>query len=116
VHVNHKRAINPILPCMLRQQLGTKVGVLVAITGHGPTLPIGGKPHHHSGEQYSAVFEELSKKIAAEDESDALYLDREVTEYSDLKTGSETDLENNPVLEEYRNSNTNVCNINSFNL
>ncbi|GBM24137.1 hypothetical protein AVEN_50249-1 [Araneus ventricosus] len=48
-------------------------------------------------EQYSAVFEELSKQIAAEDKSGALYLDGEVTENSDLKTDSETDLENNPV-------------------
>ncbi|GBM72783.1 hypothetical protein AVEN_201560-1 [Araneus ventricosus] len=68
--------------------------------------------------QYSAVLEELSKKIAAEDESDALYLDGEVTVYSELKTDSETDLENNPVHEEYRdsNSNTNVCIIHPVNL
>ncbi|GBL90973.1 hypothetical protein AVEN_184374-1 [Araneus ventricosus] len=59
-------------------------------------------------EQYSAVFEELSKKIAAENESDALYLDGEVSEYSDLKADSETDLENNPVREEYRDSNSNT--------
>ncbi|GBN58495.1 hypothetical protein AVEN_256438-1 [Araneus ventricosus] len=36
-------------------------------------------------DQYSAVFEELSKKIAAEYESDVLYLDGEMTECSDLK-------------------------------
>ncbi|GBM81062.1 hypothetical protein AVEN_107858-1 [Araneus ventricosus] len=55
-----------------------------------------------TAEQYLAIFEELSKEIAAEDESDALYLDREVTEYSDLKTNHETDLENSPGHEEYR--------------
>ncbi|GBM23159.1 hypothetical protein AVEN_147076-1 [Araneus ventricosus] len=68
--------------------------------------------------EYSIAFEELSKKIAAEDKSDALYLDGEVPEYSDLKTNSETDLENTPVLEEYRgsNSSTNVGIIHPFNL
>ncbi|GBL73431.1 hypothetical protein AVEN_159438-1 [Araneus ventricosus] len=70
---------------------------------------------------YRAIFgcfKELSKKIATENESDALYLDGEVIEYSDLKTASETDLENNPVHEEYRDSNciTNVFNIHTFNL
>ncbi|GBN20982.1 hypothetical protein AVEN_263901-1 [Araneus ventricosus] len=67
-------------------------------------------------EQYSAVLAEFSKKISAEDGSDALYLDGEVTEYSDLKSDSETDLENNPVQEECRdsNSNTNVCIIHPF--
>ncbi|GBM33559.1 hypothetical protein AVEN_123552-1 [Araneus ventricosus] len=68
-------------------------------------------------EQYSAVFEELSKKIAAEDESDTLYLDGEETEHSDLKTHSETDLDNIPVHEEYRDSNwnANFCIIHPFN-
>ncbi|GBL69828.1 hypothetical protein AVEN_207354-1 [Araneus ventricosus] len=68
--------------------------------------------------QYSTVLEELSKKIAAEDESDALYLDGEVTERSDQETDSETDVEDNPVHEEYRdsNSNTNVSIIHPFNL
>ncbi|GBM12827.1 hypothetical protein AVEN_247597-1 [Araneus ventricosus] len=70
----------------------------------------------HRREQYSAAFEELSKKIVAEDESDALYLKGAVTEYSDLKTDSETDLENNPVHEKYRDSNTNVCIIHPFDL
>ncbi|GBN56410.1 hypothetical protein AVEN_95122-1, partial [Araneus ventricosus] len=68
--------------------------------------------------QYSAVFEELRKKIAVEDKSDALYLDGEVTEYRDLKNDSENDLEDNPVHEGYRgsNSNTDVCIIHPFNL
>ncbi|GBN85586.1 hypothetical protein AVEN_106500-1 [Araneus ventricosus] len=66
-------------------------------------------------EQYSAVFEELSKKIAAEDESDALYLDGEVTEYSHLKTDSESDLEKFTKNTD-SNSNTNVCIIHPFNL
>ncbi|GBN21255.1 hypothetical protein AVEN_85130-1 [Araneus ventricosus] len=65
----------------------------LAITKRWEIMPI---------KQYSAVFEELWKNIADEDESDALYLDGEVTEYSDLKTDSETDLENIPVHEEYR--------------
>ncbi|GBM90015.1 hypothetical protein AVEN_174822-1 [Araneus ventricosus] len=68
--------------------------------------------------QYSAVLEELSKNIAAEDESDALYLDGKVTQYSDQETDSESDVEDNPVHEEYidSNSNTNVCIIHPFNL
>ncbi|GBM99466.1 hypothetical protein AVEN_45725-1 [Araneus ventricosus] len=68
-------------------------------------------------ELYSAILDECSN-VASEDESDALYLDGEVTEYSDLKTESETDLENNPVHEDYRdsNSNTNVCFIHPFKL
>ncbi|GBL99867.1 Alkylglycerol monooxygenase, partial [Araneus ventricosus] len=40
--------------------------------------------------------------MSAEDESYALYLDGEVTEYSDQEIDSETDVENNPVHEEYR--------------
>ncbi|GBM49663.1 hypothetical protein AVEN_262466-1 [Araneus ventricosus] len=68
--------------------------------------------------QYSAVLEELSKKISAEDESDALHLDGEVTEYSDQETNFETDMEENPVHEEYSDSdsNTNVCFIHPFHL
>ncbi|GBM21088.1 hypothetical protein AVEN_200774-1 [Araneus ventricosus] len=67
-------------------------------------------------EQHSSVFEELSNEIPAVVESDALYLDGEVTEYSDQETDSETD--DNPVYEEYSdsNSNTNVCIIYPFNL
>ncbi|GBM49004.1 hypothetical protein AVEN_55212-1 [Araneus ventricosus] len=64
-----------------------------------PNLAISKRRDIIPTEQYPAVFEELSKKIVTEDESDVLYLDGEVTEYSDLKTDSETDLENNPVLE-----------------
>ncbi|GBO01376.1 hypothetical protein AVEN_259487-1 [Araneus ventricosus] len=69
-------------------------------------------------EEYSPVLEELSKKISAEGESDALYLDGEVTEYSEQETDSETDVEDNPVHDEYcdSNSNTNVCIINPYNL
>ncbi|GBO29036.1 hypothetical protein AVEN_98550-1, partial [Araneus ventricosus] len=68
--------------------------------------------------QYAAVFKELSKEIHDEDESDALNLDGEVTEYSDQENGSEIDVEENPVHEEYRdsNSNTNVRIIHPFNL
>ncbi|GBM51118.1 hypothetical protein AVEN_275307-1 [Araneus ventricosus] len=33
----------------LRQQSGTKIGVLVAITGQGPIPPVGGTPRHRSG-------------------------------------------------------------------
>ncbi|GBM36820.1 hypothetical protein AVEN_82816-1 [Araneus ventricosus] len=64
-----------------------------------------------STEQYSAVLEELRKKLQAEDKSDAVYLDGEVTMYSDQETDSETDLEDNPVHEEYRDSYSerNVC-------
>ncbi|GBN14291.1 hypothetical protein AVEN_43813-1 [Araneus ventricosus] len=69
-------------------------------------------------EKYSTVLERLSKNIPAEDKSDALDLDGEVTEYSDYKTDFETDMEGNPVNEEYNdlNSNTNVCIIHPFNL
>ncbi|GBM99802.1 hypothetical protein AVEN_164186-1 [Araneus ventricosus] len=58
------------------------------------------------------------KTIPAEDESDALYLDGEVTEYSDQETDSETDVEDNPAREEYSysNWNANVCIIHPFNL
>ncbi|GBN69231.1 hypothetical protein AVEN_213863-1 [Araneus ventricosus] len=68
-------------------------------------------------EQYSFVLEELSKKIRAYDESDALYLDGEVTEYSDQEAHSEIHLENSPVHEEYSdlNSSANVCIIHPFN-
>ncbi|GBM61657.1 hypothetical protein AVEN_64413-2-1, partial [Araneus ventricosus] len=53
----------------------------------------------------------LSKKTSAEDESDALYLDGEVTACNDQETNYEADVEDNPVHEEYRdsNSNTNIC-------
>ncbi|GBO00854.1 hypothetical protein AVEN_275422-1 [Araneus ventricosus] len=55
-----------------------------------------------STEQYSAVLEEVCKKISAENESDALYLDGEGTEYSYEETDSETNVEDNPAHEEYR--------------
>ncbi|GBL74586.1 hypothetical protein AVEN_235497-1 [Araneus ventricosus] len=48
-------------------------------------------------EQYSAVLEELFKTILVDDKSDALYIDREVTEYSDQQADSETDVEDSPV-------------------
>ncbi|GBN61800.1 hypothetical protein AVEN_198908-1 [Araneus ventricosus] len=38
---------------------------------------------------------------ASEDESDALHLDGEETEYSDQETASEIDVEDNPFHEEY---------------
>ncbi|GBN35374.1 hypothetical protein AVEN_242635-1, partial [Araneus ventricosus] len=50
--------------------------------------------------KYSAVLEELSKEIPAEKKPDALYIDGEVTEYSNQETDSETDVEENPVQEE----------------
>ncbi|GBM85569.1 hypothetical protein AVEN_43011-1 [Araneus ventricosus] len=67
-------------------------------------------------EQYSAILEELSKKIPDEDESDALCIDEHFTEYSDQETDSETDVEDNPVHEVYSdsNSNPNVCMIHRF--
>ncbi|GBM50532.1 hypothetical protein AVEN_160751-1 [Araneus ventricosus] len=52
-------------------------------------------------EQYSTVLGELSYKIPAEDESDALTLDGEVTENSDQEPDSEIDVEDNPVHQEY---------------
>ncbi|GBN50902.1 hypothetical protein AVEN_213634-1 [Araneus ventricosus] len=55
-------------------------------------------------EHYSAVLEELCKKIPAED-NDALDLDGEVTDYSDQETDSETDEEDSPVHEEYSDLN-----------
>ncbi|GBN65906.1 hypothetical protein AVEN_74679-1 [Araneus ventricosus] len=69
-------------------------------------------------EQDSAVLEEVSKSIPAEDKSDAIYFDGELTEYSGQNTDSETDVEDNPVHEEYSDSksNTNVCIIHRFNL
>ncbi|GBM11441.1 hypothetical protein AVEN_240595-1 [Araneus ventricosus] len=56
-------------------------------------------------------LEQFRKEIPAEDESDASYLDGEVTEYSDQETDSETDVENKPGHEEDSDSNsdTNVC-------
>ncbi|GBL96706.1 hypothetical protein AVEN_180248-1 [Araneus ventricosus] len=69
-------------------------------------------------EQHLAVFEELSKKIPIEDESDELYVNGEVIEYSYQESNSETEVKDNPVHEGYRdsNSNTNVCTIHPFNL
>ncbi|GBO27037.1 hypothetical protein AVEN_129979-1 [Araneus ventricosus] len=68
--------------------------------------------------QYSAALEKLSRKIPAEDKSDALYLDGDVTEYRDQETDSETDVEDDPVQEEYSDCNlyTNNCIIHPFNL
>ncbi|GBL74263.1 hypothetical protein AVEN_235263-1 [Araneus ventricosus] len=58
------------------------------------------------------------KKIPAEDESETGNLDGEVVEYRDQETDSETDVEANPVHEEYSdsNSNKNVCIIHLINL
>ncbi|GBM40605.1 hypothetical protein AVEN_27192-1 [Araneus ventricosus] len=70
-------------------------------------------------EKYSAVLKELNKeKVPADDESDALHLDGEMTEYSDQEADSETDVENNAFHEEYRdsNSNKNVSVIHPFNV
>ncbi|GBM85024.1 hypothetical protein AVEN_4038-1 [Araneus ventricosus] len=50
-------------------------------------------------EQYPAVLEEISKKMPVEYESDALYLNGEVPEYSDEESNSETDVDN-PIHEE----------------
>ncbi|GBO03065.1 hypothetical protein AVEN_140883-1 [Araneus ventricosus] len=54
---------------------------------------------------------ELSKERPDEHESDSIDLDGEVTEYRDQETDSEIDVEDNPVHEEYSDSdsNTNVC-------
>ncbi|GBM44420.1 hypothetical protein AVEN_128278-1 [Araneus ventricosus] len=69
-------------------------------------------------EQYSAISEELSKKIPAEDESDALYQNGEVTNYSDQQNCSEPGRKDNPFHEEYSDSNlnSNVCIIHPFNI
>ncbi|GBO42919.1 hypothetical protein AVEN_129693-1, partial [Araneus ventricosus] len=90
---------------------------LIDLEASYPNLSIKKRREIIPTEQYSSVWEEVSKKIA-EDESDALNLDGEVTEYSDQETDSETDMEDNPVYEEYSdsNSNTNVCIIHPFNL
>ncbi|GBO29389.1 hypothetical protein AVEN_268058-1 [Araneus ventricosus] len=56
------------------------------------------------------------KNIAAEEGSDALNLDGEVTEYSTSELDSETDMEDNPVHEEDSDSNLNVCVIHPFNI
>ncbi|GBM09587.1 hypothetical protein AVEN_29437-2-1, partial [Araneus ventricosus] len=68
--------------------------------------------------KYSAVLEDLSKERQAEDESDTLYLNGEVAEHSDRETDSEADVEDNPVHEEYRESNPkkDVYIIHPFNL
>ncbi|GBM06125.1 hypothetical protein AVEN_265182-1 [Araneus ventricosus] len=63
---------------------------------------------------YRALFDcfgRIKKKIPAEDESEALNLEGEVTEYNDQETNSETVLGDNPFHEEYSdsNSNTNAC-------
>ncbi|GBM29939.1 hypothetical protein AVEN_111242-1 [Araneus ventricosus] len=60
----------------------------------------------------------IKQEKTTEDESDALHLDGEVTEAQPPKTDSETHVEDNPVHEEYSdsNSNTNVCIIHPFNL
>ncbi|GBM60078.1 hypothetical protein AVEN_27318-1 [Araneus ventricosus] len=68
-----------------------------------------------------AIFgclEELSKNIPVEEVSDILNFDGEVTEYSNQETDSETDVEDNPVQAEYKdsNSNVNVCIIHPSNL
>ncbi|GBL86067.1 hypothetical protein AVEN_89114-1 [Araneus ventricosus] len=69
-------------------------------------------------EQYSVVFEELSKERPAKDESDATDFAGEVTEYNDQETTFETDLEVNPVHEENSDSNVDAkeYNICPFNL
>ncbi|GBL91568.1 hypothetical protein AVEN_23630-1 [Araneus ventricosus] len=53
-----------------------------------------------NSEQHSVVSEDLSKKMPAEDESDALNLNGEVTEYSDQETDAQSDWEDKPVHEE----------------
>ncbi|GBM94706.1 hypothetical protein AVEN_16718-1 [Araneus ventricosus] len=64
-------------------------------------------------EQFSAVWEDFSRKRLAEDESDPSDVDGDVTEYSD----SVINEEDKPVDEKYSNSNlvTNVCIIHRFN-
>ncbi|GBO02910.1 hypothetical protein AVEN_5810-1 [Araneus ventricosus] len=53
--------------------------------------------HETKVEQYSAVLGELSNKRPADGESDTLYFDGEVTEYSDHETDFEIDVVGNPV-------------------
>ncbi|GBN96290.1 hypothetical protein AVEN_243496-1 [Araneus ventricosus] len=68
-------------------------------------------------EQYLAVVKNSSKKIPAENESDALNLDREVTDYKEQESDSKTDVQDNPVYEDGdSNSNINICIIHPFNL
>ncbi|GBM24015.1 hypothetical protein AVEN_274423-2-1, partial [Araneus ventricosus] len=68
-----------------------------------------------------SVLEKISKKRPADEESDASDLDGEVIEYSDhetdsgdKETDSQIDVEDNPVHEEYSDSNVKI--IHSFNL
>ncbi|GBL82805.1 hypothetical protein AVEN_106335-2-1, partial [Araneus ventricosus] len=60
---------------------------------------------------------DAGKKIRAEDEFGAKYLDGELTEYSDQETESETKVEDNPFRDKYSdsNANTNVYIIHPFN-
>ncbi|GBN47648.1 hypothetical protein AVEN_208469-1 [Araneus ventricosus] len=51
---------------------------------------------------------QMVKQIPTEDDSIAIYLDAEVTEYSYQETDSESDMEENPVHEECRESNSNI--------
>ncbi|GBN01403.1 hypothetical protein AVEN_180077-1 [Araneus ventricosus] len=89
--------------------------------GHKSVFHLGEKSTHsclEAVEQHLAVSEEVGKKIPAEDESDALNLDGDETEYRSQETDPETDSEDNPVHEEYNvsNSNRNDCIIHPFNL
>ncbi|GBN47650.1 hypothetical protein AVEN_208470-1 [Araneus ventricosus] len=67
-------------------------------------------------EQYLSALERLSREIPAEDDSVAIYLDAEVTEYSDQEPDSESDVEDNPVHEECRESNSITNIIHPFDL
>ncbi|GBN11157.1 hypothetical protein AVEN_196787-1 [Araneus ventricosus] len=79
-------------------RLHSKVHETLSITEPGYQERMGINPT----EQYPAVLEESSKNIPAKDEFD---LDGEETEYSDQKINFETDVEYNPIHEEYSDSN-----------
>ncbi|GBN39225.1 hypothetical protein AVEN_1274-1 [Araneus ventricosus] len=85
---------------------GTKVGVLVAITGHSPSPPKGGTSFDRSGGTAGKLspqsnillfLEEFSKEKPAEDKYDASHLDGKVAEYSDHEADSEIGVDDNPV-------------------
>ncbi|GBM82269.1 hypothetical protein AVEN_267978-1 [Araneus ventricosus] len=67
--------------------------------------------------QYLAFSDILSKKRAAEDESNASDVDGELTDYVDHETDSEMVVGNNPVLVEYNDlyQDTDLCNLRPFN-
>ncbi|GBN50157.1 hypothetical protein AVEN_263076-1, partial [Araneus ventricosus] len=55
---------------------------------------------------YSAILEEISIKRPSEEDSNALDLDGEVSEYTNHETDFEIDVEDSPVHEEDSDSNS----------